>query len=340
MQWSHRIYFWLLIIVPIILFWGIYFFKYKIKNFNLPFGSYFSKIKRNTSYIKLYIKFSFFILTLILLILTLAAPAYGEKSKIVKKSGIDIILALDISRSMLAEDISPSRIDRAKMELSLFINKLKSDRLGLIAFAGLAYPQSPLTIDYSIIKTFLSSMNVGDIPVGGTNIEMAINTAIDMFDNGTRKGGSRSKVLILLTDGESHDGKVIDSAKKAAEKGIIIYTIGIGSENGELIPIRDRDGKNTGYLKSEGKPVLSKLNDKLLKQIASITNGKYYSFQDNSEDLEGIITGISLLEKKTLKEEFRILKEERYQIPLSFALFFLLLASFISERSSKKQRKL
>lgn len=338
MEWGHKIYFWLLIVIPIMLIWGIYFFKSKRNNFNLPFGVYFNQIKKNTSYIKLYIKFSFFILALLLLILTLSAPAYGEKSKIVKKSGIDIIIALDISRSMLAEDISPSRIDRAKMELSLFIKKLKSDRVGLIAFAGLAYPQSPLTIDYSIIKTFLASMNVGDIPVGGTNIEMAINTAINMFDDATR-GGNRSKVLILLTDGESHDGKAIKAAKKAAEKGIVIYTIGIGSKDGELIPIRDKNGKNKGYLKSHGKPILTKLNDKLLKKISSVTDGKYYSFENNSQDLEGIITKISSMEKKTLKEEFRILKEERYQIPLSFALFFLLLASLISERSNKKERK-
>ncbi len=330
MDWEHKKYFFLIVIVLILAIWEFTFLKNRYRNFGLKFGSNFKKLKLSVSYKARYVKFLFLILALLLIIVSLASPKYGEKSKIVEKSGIDIVFAIDISKSMSAKDIAPSRLDRTKIELDAFINKLEGDRVGLIEFAGTAYPQAPLTTDYSIIKTFLKSMNIGDIPMGGTNLELAINTAVSMFNRGNRSS-KRSKLLLLVSDGESHDGNIDKALELAKKNDIVIYSIGIGSKEGELIPII-KNNKNMGYLESNGKPVLSKLNEKMLKKISNDTNGKYYSFDDNTVDLERILGEIAGFEKKSIKEEFRILKKERYQIPLTLALIFLFLATIISER--------
>jgi len=337
MEWEHKKYFFLLIIIVIILIMGIRFFRLREKNFNLGFGKNFNKLKFNIFYSARYVKFSFFLISLLFLVLALASPKYGEKSKIVEKTGIDIIFAIDISKSMYAQDIAPSRIERTKMELMSFLKLLKGDRVGLIEFAGIAYPQSPLTTDYSIIKTFLKNMNIGDIPVGGTNLELALNTAVSMFNQGSRTN-KRSKLLLLVTDGESHDGNIKKAIELARKNGVIVYSIGIGSLAGELIP-RVENGKSTGYLERYGKPILSKLNEKILKKISAATGGKYYGFTDNSIDLEKILGEIASLEKKSIKEEFRILKRERFQIPLFLAFLFLLISTTISEKKGSSKRK-
>lgn len=334
MSWDNKIYFLLLIFIPIILVSGVLFFRNKAKNLNLPVGDYFNNLKIGVSYTKQYIKFIFFILSLIAIVISLASPMYGESSKMVQKNGIDIVIALDISKSMLAEDIAPSRIERAKMEISSFIKTLKGDRVGLVSFAGIAYPQAPLTTDYSVTQLFLKNISVDDIPINGTNIQLAIETAADLFEMGSR-GDSRSRVLILVSDGENHDGDLDKAAKMAQEKHIQIYTIGIGSLTGELIPIKDKKGVSNGYLENKGEPVLTKLNPDFLTEISALTNGKYYGFQDNSIDLSKMLGEISQLEKKSIKEEFKIMKQERFTIPLYFALFFLLLSSFIGERRRK-----
>ncbi len=334
MSWDNKIYFLLFIFIPIVLVFGIFFFRNKTKNFNLPVGNYFNNLKIAVSYTKQHVKFIFFLLSLVAIIIALASPMYGESSKMVQKTGIDIVIALDISKSMLAEDIAPSRIERAKMEISSFIKTLRGDRVGLVSFAGIAYPQTPLTTDYSVTQLFLKNIWVDDIPIGGTNIQLAIETAIDLFEMGSR-GDGRSRVLIIVSDGENHDGDLQKAVKMAQEKKIQIYTIGIGSLTGELIPIKDKKGNSKGYLESSGEPVLTKLNPDFLTEISALTNGKYYGFQDNSIDLSKMLGEISQLEKKSIKEEFKVMKQERFTVPLYFALIFLFLSSFIGERRRK-----
>lgn len=245
-------------------------------------------------------------------------------------------MALDISKSMLAEDITPSRIERAKMELSSFIKALKGDQIGLIAFAGVALPRSPLTTDYGISQLVLKGTQVGDIPYGGTNLAQAINNARDLFLEGSRDR-KRSKILIIVSDGEKHQGDIKKAADAARKEGITIYTVGIGSLDGELIPLKDKNGRNTGYLEDDGKPVVTKLDPKTLREIASLGGGRYYGFNNNNVDFGGILDEIARFEKKALKEESKIMKVERYQIPLGIAFCFIFFGLFLSERQKRER---
>lgn len=339
MSFDNSVYLWLLIIIPFVIVFGIMFFQKKQKNFNYQFGKQFFNLKKNISYTKQYMKFSFFVLSLIFLTITLASPMYGESSRVVEKTGIDIVFAIDTSKSMLAEDIAPSRIERAKMELSSFIKSLKGDRVGIVSFSGVAYPLLPLTTDYSIAQLFLKNISTDDIPIRGTNISMAVETAMDLFSEGS-KSQNRSRILIIVSDGESHDGNTIESAKKARENGITIYTFGIGSLSGELIPIKNKNGQNQGYVENkQNEPVITKLNSKELLEISTIGGGKYYGFEDNSIDLSKLLGEISQFERKSLKDEFKILKQERYQIPLFAAFVFLLLSIIISEKKVTNNKK-
>ena len=226
-----------------------------------------------------------FNLMYIFTVIALANPQIGTKLEEVKREGVDIIIALDVSLSMMAEDVAPNRLEKAKHEISKFIDKLQGDRIGLIAFAGISHVQCPLTLDYSAAKLFLRMMDTRLIPVPGTNIADAIHQARKAFDQKDRK----HKVLILITDGEEHREDAIDEAEKAADEGIIIYTIGIGSPEGVPIPLYDRNGNRKGFKKDrQGNVVTTKLDVSTLQKIAFTTDGKYYIATSGENELENI----------------------------------------------------
>lgn len=266
------------------------------------------------------------------LVLTLAMPQIGTRLTMTKRYGVDILIAIDTSLSMTAQDIKPNRLEKAKLEVASFIDKLKGDRVGILTFAGDSFVQCPLTLDYNAAKMFLSIIEPGMMPRPGTAIGDAIKTATRSFIKKERK----HKILILLTDGEDHDTDPIGSAKEAKKEGIIIYTIGIGTKKGEPIPLLDEKGNVTGYKKDKNSEVvMSKLDDVTLQKIALMTDGKYYNATPGEFELDKIYDEISDMEKKELSSRLFTQYEDRFQYFLGIALILLCVEFLIGDRKRK-----
>jgi len=248
----------------------------------------------------------------------------------VKQTGIDVFILLDVSNSMMAEDIKPNRLEKAKYQISNLINKLRGDRIGLIIFAGQAYVQIPLTTDYSAANLFLSAVDVNSVPSQGTAIASAINLATASFDT-----LSTQKVIIAITDGEDHEGDVEKSVENAVSREIKIYTIGLGSQAGVPIPVYNNRNQLVGFKKdNQGNTVLTKLDEEALKRIAIEGDGKYFRGTNYEDHLDKIYTELSELEQT----EFGVKKvtdyEDRFYYLLIPALILLVLEFFISEKKS------
>ncbi len=283
------------------------------------------KLMQNVSFTKQKFKMFLLLLTIAILIITLARPQIGTKMEKLKRKGLDIIIALDTSDSMLAEDIKPNRIIKAKHEISGMIDQLDGDRIGIIPFAGSAFVQCPLTLDYGAAKIFVDQIDVGIIPVAGTAIEKAIKTALNAFVKGERK----YKILILVTDGEDHVGDPVAAAKEAAEQGIRIFCIGVGSRSGVPIPQFDERGNRIGFKEDRnGNKVMTKLDEETLKKIALNTDGKYYNATSGQLELQKIYAEIEQMEEKELRSMMFTQYEDRYQYILIIA-FLLLIAEFM-----------
>ncbi len=291
--------------------------------------------------IKNWFKAGLILFALILLIFAAANPQVGTRVQEVKQTGIDVFIALDVSRSMLAQDIKPDRLDQAKFQISSLINKLRGDRIGLIIFAGDAFVQFPLTTDYSAANLFLSAVDVNSVPQQGTAIASAIDLAVKSFDYKT----STQRVIVIITDGEDHEGDIMQAVAGAKEKEIKIYTIGLGLTTGVPIPVFNEQGQQVDYKKDEnGNIVLTKLDDETLKKIASSGDGKYFQASTYDDYLDRIYNDLSSLEKS----EFGVRKvtdyEDRFYYFLAPAIILLLIEFFMSDRRSvlfdKLNRKL
>lgn len=275
------------------------------------------------------------LLTLLFLGLAIARPQIGTHAVPVKTEGIDLVFALDTSLSMLAEDIKPNRLDRAKHEISALMDKLRGDRVGIVVFAGTSFIQCPLTFDYSAARLFLDAVTVNSISVPGTVIARAIHTSLKAFEN-TPEGSS--KVVILLTDGESHEGDPLKAAEEAEKQGVKIYTIGIGSEKGELIPLRDEQGNLSGYKKDRaGNVVMTRLDQLTLEKISVLTDGQFYHVSSGGIELEKIYDDIARMEKTERDTRLVTHYEEQYQYFIAIALALLLLETVLTDRKSVKK---
>ena len=280
-------------------------------------------------------KFIFFLLALVFLILALARPQWGTRMQTIRRKGLDLLIALDTSKSMLAEDIKPNRLELAKYEIAHFIDNLQGDRIGLICFAGTSFVQCPLTLDYAAAKIFLKVIDTNIIPTGGTAIGDAIGKAQQTFIQEQRK----HKVLILLTDGEDHNSEPVEAAKESAREGIRIYTIGLGSEAGEPIPLKDQNGAHVGYLKDrQGNVVMSKLDQTTLEKIALLTDGKYYHASTGEMELNKVFQDIADMEKKELQSKKYVQYEDRFYYFLWPARLFLLLEFFLADHRKIKKK--
>ena len=282
------------------------------------------------SNMKRWTKFIVILLALTCLVFAAANPQVGTKLTEVKQTGIDVFILLDVSNSMMAEDIKPSRLEKAKYQISNLINKLRGDRIGLIIFAGQAYVQIPLTTDYSAANLFLSAVDINSVPSQGTAIASAINLATASFDS-----LSTQKVIVAITDGEDHEGDIDDAVENAVSKGIKIYCIGLGSPAGVPIPVYNNSHQLTGFKKDkQGNTVLTKLDEETLKKISNEGNGKYYRGTNYEDYLDKIYTELSQLEQT----EFGVKKvtdyEDRFYYFLIPAIFLLVLEYFISEKKS------
>ncbi len=267
------------------------------------------------------------ILALAFVVLALARPQFGEKTEVVKREGIEIMVALDVSNSMLAEDITPNRLERAKRALSRLLESLQDDRLGLVVFAGDAYVQLPITHDFSAAKLFISTINTDLIPKQGTSIGSAISLATRSFTSDSDIG----KAIIIITDGEEHEGDAIAMAKMAKEKGIHVFTLGMGLEKGAPIPHNNGDYKKD----AQGNVVISKLNENFLKQIAAAAGGSYIRANNTSVGLNQIVNDIEQLNKKEFESTEFTAQAEQFQYFIGIALCLIILSFFILERKNK-----
>ena len=276
------------------------------------------------------------------LLLALARPQWGFDWQEVTQRGLDIVVAIDTSKSMLAEDIAPNRLARAKLAALDLMQQAKSDRLGLVAFAGSAFLQCPLTIDDSAFRQSLDALDVNIIPEGGTAIAEAISEAAKAF-----KEGENHKVVVLFTDGEDHDSEAVAAAKKAKEAGVVIFTVGIGSVEGELLRIKNADGKSDYVRDADGNVVKSHLNEPLLQQIAGATDGGFYLPLRGANTMDMLYQkGIAPLPKSDAQEKLVKRPLERYHWPLAVAIVLLIAEMLFPERRSpsrheqKNKRKL
>jgi Ca-activated chloride channel family protein len=268
------------------------------------------------------------------LLVALAGPRFGSQLVKVQREGIDLVIALDTSLSMLAEDVKPNRLERAKQEIVDVLSGLQGDRVGVVAFAGEAIALCPLTVDYAAALMLVRSVDVYTISEQGSAIAQAIETATTMFES----AGNGDRAIILVTDGENQEGDPVQAARTAAEKGIRVFAIGLGSPKGELIPERGSDGSLSGYKKdARGETVLSRLDEKTLEAVASASGGKYLPATTEGLEIKVLYDEISGMQKKLIKGEFIERKKERFWVPLVLAFACLLIDALVTTRASRRR---
>jgi Ca-activated chloride channel family protein len=289
------------------------------------------KLIPEISRIRPVIKFLFQIVALSAAVIILARPQFGSKIEEVRKQGVEVIIALDVSNSMLAEDIQPNRLTRAKQAISKLVDNLENDKIGLIVFAGDAYTQIPVTTDYVSAKMFLSTINPDMVPKQGT----AIGAAIDLASRSFTPGEGKSKAIIIITDGENHEDDPVSAAEKASKAGIVIHTIGIGSSEGVPVPVGT--GTKRDYLKdADGSTVITKLDEEILKKIAISAGGNYIRASNSNIGLDEIFNDIRKMKKEELESTMYTEYNDQFQIFTVIALFFLILDIIIMERKNRR----
>ena len=336
-RFAHPEFLYLLGILPVVFLLFIYQQSWK-KRARLRFGEQhlIEHLVGSKSKSKPILKIVFTLLAIALFVVAIANPQIGTRLEEVKREGVDIIIALDVSNSMKAEDIRPNRLERSKQAISRLIDKLQNDRIGMIVFAGQAYVQLPITSDYSAAKLFLTSIETEIVPTQGTCIGCAIDLALKSFVGNDNK----HKAMVIITDGENHEDDAIEAAKKANEQGVIIHTIGMGSLDGAPIPVY-RNGAQVDFQKDHnGSTVITKLDPLALEKIAVEGKGIFIQASNSDDGLNTILNQINKMEKKTFGTKEFTGFEDRFQYFLAAALLFLLLEFSISDRKSKLIQKL
>jgi Ca-activated chloride channel homolog len=263
------------------------------------------------------------------LIVALANPQVGTRMEDVKQEGVDIFIALDVSLSMKAEDVKPNRLEKAKYEIRNLINRLAGDRIGLIIFSGEAYTQFPLTTDYSAANLFLDAVDVESVPNPGTAIGQAVQQAMRSFN----LEDPTAKVLVIITDGENNEGDAVAQAEDAAKKGVLIYTIGMGSPEGAMIPVYDASGRAQDFKRDRsGNPVLTRLDEPGLQKIASVGGGKYYRSSNSQNELDEIYANINALQKREFGTKRFTDFEDKFHYFLLFGILLLAIDAVMTDR--------
>jgi Ca-activated chloride channel homolog len=334
-RFANPEYLYILMVVPILI--GLYLFSiYTSKRRLSKFGniSLISQLMPGVSAHRGWIKLVIFLVALSLLIVGTARPQFGSKLTEVKRKGIEIIIALDVSNSMLAQDIQPNRLERAKQAISRLVDQLANDRIGLIVFAGDAYVQLPVTNDYTSAKMFLSSITPGIVPKQGTAIGSAINLAVNSFS----PQEETRKVIIVISDGENHEDNPVEAAKKANERGIIVHAIGIGSPQGSPIPLNAR---SQDFLRDkDDNVVVTRLDEETLSKVAISGGGKYVRASNSQVGLMPLFEEINRLERLEFKEKIFSEYDDQFQYLFGLALLLLVIDFFILERKNRLIQKL
>jgi Ca-activated chloride channel family protein len=330
-RFAHPEYLYLLLLVPLLL--GAFVLAMRLrqralKRYGVP--SVLVRLTDGMSTTKPVIRAGLILSALVFLVVGLANPQIGTRLEEVKQEGVDLFIALDVSLSMKAEDIKPNRLEKSKLEIRNLINRLAGDRVGLIVFAGDAYTQFPLTTDYSAANLFLDAVDIDAVPNPGTNIGSAITRAMESFDFKE----TTTKVIVIITDGESTEGDAFDAAEDAAQKGVLLYTIGLGSPAGAPIPVYGAGGQMDFKRDRVGNVVVSKLDEVALERIATTGNGKYFRGTTAQDELDEIYRAINALQKKEFGVKQFTDFEDRFQFFLALALLLLVVEIFLSEKKT------
>ena len=331
-RFAHPEYLYLLFILPVLLIFYLYIMKVRtkaIKKYGAP--ELISSLMPEASPKRMRLKYFFIFLAITVVVFIIAGPQFGSKLETIKRQGIEVMVCLDVSNSMLAQDITPNRLEKAKQMLSRLTDDLNNDKMGLIVFAGDAFTQIPITSDYISAKMFLSSITPAMVSTQGTAIESAINLAMRSFtpDENT------SKTIVIITDGENHEGDAIKAAAAAAEKGVKVNVVGIGLPRGAPIPINNND-----YMRDNaGNVVITQLNEAMCQDIAQAGNGLYVRADNTNSALRALQSELSKMSKSEV--ESQVYSEYDEQFPtLAWIVLILLIVEFItSERKNRLFRK-
>ncbi|MFZ3274550.1 MAG: VWA domain-containing protein [Lutibacter sp.] len=336
-QIEEPTYFYYLAIIPaiVVVFLLVLWWKKRIqKQFADP--KLIQKLSPEKSTFKSFLKITVFCLALAFLIISLTNPKMGTKLETVKREGVDIVFALDVSKSMVAEDIAPNRLEKAKQIITKIVENLGGDRVGIIIYAGNSYPLLPITTDYAAAKMFLQNANTDMVSSQGTAINDAIERALTYYDDNEQT----NRFLVIVSDGEDHEENTLELAKQAAEKGIKIYTVGIGTAKGGPIPLKE-NGRVMGYKKdSKGMVVVTQMNEQILRDIANAGNGKYINGNKTQETIASIKEVLEKAEKSEFETKQFSDYEDQFQWFIGIGLLLLIVDVTLLEKKTKWIQKL
>lgn len=334
---EDKTYLWLLVGIPVIvLLYALVVFWQKRTQRKFADKELLDKLSPNRSTGKQVMKIILLCLAISSFVIALVNPQFGTKLETVKREGVDVVFAVDVSKSMLAEDIAPNRLEKSKQLVTQIINNLASDRVGIIAYAGSAFPQLPITTDYAAAKMFLQNMNTDMLSSQGTAISEALEMAKTYFNDDEQT----NRILFLISDGEDHEGNIEEIAAEAAKEGIRIVTIGVGTAKGGPIPEK-RNGVIQNYKKDRnGETVITKLDEATLKQIASEANGRYIDGRVTSEVVEEVTEILQNMDKKEFESQQIADYKSQFQWFLGLGLLFLLLDILLLERQTSWLKRL
>lgn len=337
LRWEHSWAFYLLAALPVLVALFLWFSYQRKKSFQKFADSHL--IKRLAIGMPLHkheVKFSLVLLAVASLSIAIANPKLGSKLEEVKREGIDIMVALDLSRSMNATDVTPSRLEKAKLFVGKLINELKGDRIGLVIFAGNAYVQMPITTDYAAAILFLESIDSEIVPRQGTAIGEAIRLSMESFSDESET----NKAILVISDGENHEGDAIEAAKKAKAEGLLVYTVGVGTERGSPVPLK-RNGVQYDFQRDkQGNIITSKMNSEMLQEVATAGSGDYFELESAREAAELLNKELGKLEKQELEARVFTDYEDHFQIFIGICLLLLIIDWMISYRRNRWLKKL
>lgn len=335
MAWLHESYLWALWVVPVIILLNLY-AAWRRRALQARFGdlTLVRRLAHRVSGRRRRYKASIMVTAVTLLVLSLAGPQIGTRLREIKREGIDLVIALDVSASMLAEDVAPNRLGRARNEIKRLLSELQGDRVGLVIFSGDAFIQCPLTTDYSAVRLFLDVANPDLLPTPGTDFSEALKMAVRAFEAPSPSidpEAIRSKALLIVSDGENHVAELDDLLATARDAGITLFAAGVGDVNGAPIPVYNASGQRTGYKRDlEGQIVYSRLEEAGLKAIS--TDGAYFQVARTSSSLSKLVPALAQLDQVSFAEEEFEDYDLRYQWPLALALLFIWVHGMMSER--------
>ncbi|MEO1022677.1 MAG: VWA domain-containing protein [Bacteroidota bacterium] len=333
MIWETDVFLWFFLLVPVLVGAMIFVKRSRTKRVHALFSNdLYRELRQGHWSLGSGIQKTSFVVGLCFLLLALAGPKIGTEVREIKRRGVDMLIALDLSASMNAEDVRPSRLDKAKFEINRLIERLKGDRVGLVVFTGEAYLQSPMTLDYSALRLFLEIADTDQMPSSATDFESAMETSLEAFQSLEKNEGNEnaSQVLLIISDGEDHEQTFDESLQKLINNSILVYTVGIGTQQGTTIPLYDSNGAVLGYKRDQaGKVVTTRLQNEVLRDIANKANGAYYEISRGNEGIDAFLARIDELEKGEFSSQEYADFKNQYQWMGAIGLVCMLIGSIV-----------